>query len=109
MKVEKYICKFDNSSNIGIPRYWAEYWYYINNGIWYYHRDDGPAYIEYDGDNSMISQSWHKHGKMHRLEGPAYIHYKPTECKAYYLFGKRITEEQFYTPGFIDAFILENS
>jgi hypothetical protein len=60
----------------------------INSSIivWppYYHRVDGPASIYYNKDGSISSMQ-------------------------YFILDKEITEEQFYTPGFIDAFILENS
>jgi hypothetical protein len=47
---------------------------------------------------------------MHRVDGPAYLVYKQgVEFLYYYLLSKQVTKEQFETPGFIDAFILENS
>ncbi len=38
-------------------------YYYLGN----FHRDDGPALIEANGDFS-----WYRHGLLHRADGPAF-------------------------------------
>jgi hypothetical protein len=50
--------------------------------------------------------------KMHKLDGPSYIEYNMYGYvieERYYIFGVPLTKEDFYTPGVIDAFVLENS
>lgn len=37
------------------------------------HRTDGPAYIEYDSNNTIWKEEWHIDGQRHRLDGPAGI------------------------------------
>lgn len=66
---------------------------------------DGTSFIAY-----FLSET---NSKYHRVDGPAvqwfiYGEDKPY-CEFYYILGKEITEEQFNTPGFVDAFIMENS
>ena len=43
----------------------------------------------------------------HRVDGPAIVYFDGE--KRYYLFNIRISEDDFYTPGFIDSYILEHS
>jgi hypothetical protein len=48
----------------------------------------------------------------HRLDGPAvtyYEHMGSLAGESYYILGIQVSEEDFNTPGFIDAFIVENS
>ena len=51
----------------------------------------------------------------HNPFGPAYTnYYKPmtgkiVEREIYYLLGLEVTKDEFYTPGFIDSFIMEHS
>jgi hypothetical protein len=100
---------------------YKEYWYnhgkdkikaksYKLNGR--FHRLDGPAYIQYNGDGSVAFEDYAINGQWHRIDGPAYIEYNKRGSifyEAYYLLNKIISIEDFNTPGFIDAFILENS
>jgi hypothetical protein len=45
---------------------------------------------------------------LHNPSGPAlYTDYN--DKSQYYILGSEVSKEQFYTPGFIDSFILENS
>jgi hypothetical protein len=82
MKSEKYIQR-----SSGMKAEWYG-WFrshpmYKRLKIPVYHKIDGPAFIQQNQDGSII--------------------------ELYFLFGKHINKEDFYTPGFIDAFILENT
>jgi hypothetical protein len=37
------------------------------------HRDDGPAFQEFDEDHNIVGLQWYQHGQLHRLDGPALI------------------------------------
>ena len=69
------------------------------------HYDNGTSFIAYFLDETS--------NIYHRVDGPAVQWFRDGDEKPYYefyyLLGKEITEEQFNTLGFIDAFILENS
>ena len=45
---------------------------------------------------------------INRIDGPAVIE-RNTGHKTFWLLNKKVTEEDYYTPGFIDSFILEHS
>lgn len=46
------------------------------NSVYNYHRkNDRPAFIEYNEDGKIISQSWYKNGKLYRKNNPAIIIY----------------------------------
>jgi hypothetical protein len=79
-------------------------WYDIDHNCKYYEATYSNGKILY--------RSYYLNGLSHRLDGPAYIYYDTLGsiiCEGYYLLGRHITEEEFNTPGFVDAFILENS
>jgi hypothetical protein len=85
--------------------------YYVYGVI---HREIGPAYNSYyeryAGSNFV--KQYLINGKLHRIDGPAFIRYKEDksiEVEWYYLLGNEVLKEQFYTPGFVDSFILEKS
>jgi antitoxin component YwqK of YwqJK toxin-antitoxin module len=83
--------------------------YFIHGTI---HRDSGPAIINYYSNGNVESESYYANGKLHRLDGPAIIRYDLVGLMVeefYYILAQRVTKKQFYTPGFIDALILENS
>lgn len=44
-----------------------------------YHRDDGPAIVEYYERNPFhkSSEGWYRHGKKHRIDGPAISRWLP--------------------------------
>ena len=74
----------------------SEYWYL--NGE--YHRDGGPAYIDYREDGSIIEKKWYLNGKRHRIDGPALIFYKKdgsVNSKCWFLNDKRIIPEKHLT------------
>jgi antitoxin component YwqK of YwqJK toxin-antitoxin module len=77
-----------------------------------YHRLDGPAFIEYYKSGNIYMEQYYLNGEFHCVNGPAIVCYKENgrfSSRKYFLFGKLIEKEDFYTPGFIDSFILENS
>ena len=81
-----------------------------------YHRDDGPAYLIYVNDK-LVYSVYMINSERHRIYGLAIICTNSSVVKFgknapfehYYLFNKRVAKEDFYTPGFIDSFILEHS
>jgi len=48
---------------------------YYKNKVTNWHRDDGPAYIEYDKNGKIMIEEWCQNDKIHRIGGPAYIEY----------------------------------
>lgn len=42
-----------------------------------YHRENGPAWIDYYPDGTVESESWYVHGYLHNTEGPGHIKYHP--------------------------------
>jgi hypothetical protein len=88
--------------------------YGLGGLVRFYHRENGPAVID-TFNKSRISEYYYLNNKNHRLDGPAHIRYKILDgerviiFEKYCLFGITVTKEQFYTQGFIDSFILENS
>jgi hypothetical protein len=80
------------------------------NGKW--HRTSGPAYIEYYRNGNIWYQQYFLNNNHHRVDGPDYTEYnmgREIVYQSYALFHKKISKEDFYTPGFIDLFILEHS
>ena len=43
------------------------------NGL--YHKEDGPAYIDYKEDDSIRTIQYYRHNTLHRADGPALTHY----------------------------------
>jgi len=60
--------------------------YYLKNGT--YHREDGPAIEQADGD-----KGWYLNGWPHREDGPA-IEWGNGDL-SYYIHGKRMTKKEF--------------
>jgi hypothetical protein len=99
----------------------AVYDYHENGVLWYefffvgnsFHRTDGPARIHYDTSGNKIVEQYFLNDFEHRIDGPSYIMYNPVDgtiiSEGYAILGKDLTKEQFYTPGFIDSIIIENS
>ena len=78
MKVEKYI---DTISNKELKR---EIYFYNNDKVIenesyslnkLYHREDGPATIDYDENGKKKKETYWLNGKLHRVGNPAIIHY----------------------------------
>ena len=44
-----------------------EFWF--DDGLW--HREEGPAVIDWQPDGTKSAESWHLKGELHRLGGPA--------------------------------------
>jgi hypothetical protein len=61
----------------------AKQWHIIYNGMRVLHREDGPAAIHFDGD-----QSWFLYGELHREDGPAMDWI--AEDKQWYYRGEKI-------------------
>ena len=74
----------------------------------YTHRyTTGNVSVEWWGQGDYYPSSF-----LHRVDGPAAILYGKNGSiivKSYYLLNKKVTLEDFNTPGFIDSFIMENS
>jgi hypothetical protein len=81
-KIERHICVYYEWWGYEIPL-GAVYSKFKDRR--YYHRTDGPAYIPYVR-NSLGSFN-----------------------ESYWLLDEQITKENFDTPGYIDAFLLEHS
>jgi hypothetical protein len=79
----------------------------------FYHREDGPAKIHYFPESEIIeSHIYCINGYIHRTDGPAFIRYNKDgtiHSEKYYILGLLFTKEEYYTPGFVDSFILEHS
>lgn len=58
------------------------------------HREDGPAYIEYNKNGGVIYKVHYLHGKIHRDNGPALTN-KVFLSEEYYLDGKELSKEQW--------------
>lgn len=71
-------------------------------------------YVEDDGIEHTDFIAYFKEGTClaHRLDGPAIewfgVKGNPKD-EAYYVLGKEFTKEEFYAPGMVDAYLLENS
>jgi antitoxin component YwqK of YwqJK toxin-antitoxin module len=67
-----------------------------------YHREDGPAHIEYYKNGNIKNEDYFINGINHREDGPAYTVYYENgniEFKDYYLNG---TEHKKYIPSQVD-------
>jgi len=63
-----------------------------------FHREDGPALIEYDNDGNLLCEEYMFNGKYHRLNGPAYIEYIEDGSiyhESYHIYGTKYTKEQY--------------
>ena len=79
-----------------------------------YHREDGPARTTITSDGIIVNEQWFIDGMRHRINGPAFISYDSKgsgdiQSCDYHILDYRVLEEDYYTPGFIDSFILEHS
>lgn len=104
---QKFIEKYD---------IYTEVWYGFQRSGYYnkqfLHREDGPAFLRFRKDGELMLEIWYTNNAVHRIDGPAVIDYHPDggeENVEYWLLGEFVLKEDFETPGFIDAFILENS
>ena len=57
-----YVEIIDHATNIR-----KEYWF--EDGVW--HREDGPAVIDWHQTGEKYAESWHLKGDLHRQGGPA--------------------------------------
>lgn len=63
-------------------------WYISIGEKYQYHREDGPARIEYDAvSGKVIAEKWYHYGHFHRMNGPAFVKYNHS--------GKVIVEQWF--------------
>ena len=77
-----------------------------------FHREDGPAYINYFLTGEIESEQYYQNNVYHRIDGPAFIGYDRDGTilrERYYLLNYLVSKEDFETPGFIDSFIVEHS
>lgn len=63
-------------------------WYNESNQI---HKVNGPAYVEYNKNNTIKILAWFQDGKKHKEDGPAFIYYKNgiEYCTEWYQLGLR--------------------
>jgi hypothetical protein len=54
------------------------------------HKEDGPAWVDYDKDGSIVEECWYLNGERHRTDGPADIIYSDNKVvfAYYYLRGR---------------------
>lgn len=65
-----------------------------------YHREDGPAKIQYDIDGSIISEEYLVNDKYHREDGPAMLYYSGAgKFELYFINDKPIKEIVYYDNG----------
>jgi hypothetical protein len=84
-------------------------YYYLDDKL---HRLNGPACVSRYQNGNIRCEGYYLRGSAHCIDKPAFIWYYEDgniSCEEYYIFGSGITKEEFYTPGFIDALILEKS
>jgi antitoxin component YwqK of YwqJK toxin-antitoxin module len=94
---------YDDNGNISCERY------SLNNFL---HRTDGPAWISYYENGNVAYEQYALNGLWHRIDGPAVIQYDESGfviMEICYLLNIEVTRGQLCIPGFVDAFILENS
>jgi len=68
------------------------------DGEFYLHREDGPAYVVYYVSGEKMNEAWWVNGKKHRIDGPAFIHYNEDDTiwlESYYINGKRLSKEEW--------------
>ena len=61
------------------------------------HRTDGPAFINYRPDGTVLYEERWSHGKLHRTDGPAFTSYWPdgtVEFEERWFQGQLLTPEQ---------------
>lgn len=78
--------------------FYVEYYYKKGNTL-YYHREAGPAYIEYSKYGLIEREEYWINNKFHREDGPANIVYNPDSSirfEEYYINNKRLTKEDWY-------------
>ena len=74
----------------------------------HYKEEDCYGSFEWWGEKQFTDDGYNSYYYYyHRVDGPAYIRNADNEW--YYILNKIVSKEDFYTPGFIDAFILEHS
>jgi hypothetical protein len=67
------------------------------NELHFLHREDGPAYICYYTDGTIMWEEFYLNGKNHRYSGPAQISYNrdgSIEWKSFYIKGKHLGDEE---------------
>lgn len=90
MEIEKRIVKLEHD-------YYVEE-YHKKGNRFYYHREDGPARIQYRKDNSILFREYLVNDKLHREDGPALIIYNKDgsiHYKKYYINGNQLSEEDW--------------
>jgi hypothetical protein len=91
--------KLEDGTILTQVKYWSgklRYRYYELNGS--YHKEDGPAFIEYREDGSISYQSYWLNNNRHREDGPAMIDYHTDGSinrRDYYLNHKRLNKEEY--------------
>ncbi len=56
------------------------------------HWAEGPAFIRYRKDGTVLSETYYLHGQVHRAEGPSLVYYRKegqVSDEYYYLHGVR--------------------
>ena len=61
-----------------------------------WHREDGPAYIRYNGNGDIMYEVFWFEGHCHRVDGPAYIRYDD-ELEEYWVKGRQIPNDKVKT------------
>jgi len=64
-----------------------------------YHREDGPAFIEYDYNGNIRYEEYRINGEKHRLNGPAGIYYNASGTlinEVYYINNIWYTKENYH-------------
>ena len=105
-----------------ITKWWG--WYndpfsinpHININPHIYHNENGPAVCVYKND-VLAYEAYVVSGLRHRIDGPAIIctdttvlgFMRNSPYEEYWILNKQISKEEFETPGFVDAFIIEHS
>jgi len=68
-----------------------------------YHRENGPAYAEWNINGQKSCEGYYIHGLRHRENGPAYTRWDinmRVSSELYYINGNRRSIEYFLTRGF---------
>jgi len=77
---------------------------YGDNYKYVLHREDGPAFIDYNTDRSIAYEYWYINGVKHREDGPAVIHYNDDgsiQYEVWYINGVKHREDG---PAYIDYY-----
>ena len=82
-----------------------------NIGAYHIHRDNGPAFICFNINGSISQEAFMQNNEYHRIGGPARIIYSEGSIieTEYYIFGKKLTEEEFENEDYKHTFIMEHS